>query len=203
MKNIIKLGVILMIYAGIAGLCLGWIYTKTKPKIDAQAKQEREMAIKQVMPSSAQVFEDITLADGMNVTIGYADESKAQPLGYAAIAVGGGFSSNIQTMVGFTTEFEVNAIKVFYQSETPGLGTHIEDEWFQLQFAAKTILDMVVDKDGGPLKSITGATISSRAIANSIKDLIGKLEGQPELTAPQRPTHPVTDDTTGHKPGML
>ncbi|OQX94990.1 hypothetical protein B6I21_07740, partial [candidate division KSB1 bacterium 4572_119] len=35
---------------------------------------------------------------------------------------------------------------------------------------------LAVDKDGGEIKSITGATISSRAVANSIKEGLEDLE---------------------------
>ncbi|MCD6418228.1 RnfABCDGE type electron transport complex subunit G [bacterium] len=176
MKDILKLGLTLMIYAAVAGLLLGFIYTKTKPKIDEQAKMEKEQAIKEVMPAGAAVIVEDTLSDGMIISVGYSDETKTKPVGYAAMAYGVGFSSTIKTMVGLTTDFKVNAIKVISQSETPGLGTHTQDEWFKLQFANKTVDELLVDKDGGTIKAITGATISTRAVTNSIKELILKLK---------------------------
>ena len=62
MKNILKLGLTLMIYALLAGLFLGWIYTKTKPKIDEQARLEKELAIKAVMPAEAVAFKEASIA---------------------------------------------------------------------------------------------------------------------------------------------
>ncbi len=176
MKYVIKLGLTLMIYAAIAGLLLGFIYTKTKPKIDEQARLEREQAIKEVMPPGAAVIGEDTLSNGKIISVGYADESKTKPVGYAALTAGVGFSSTIKTMVGITTDFKVNAIKVISQSETPGLGTHSQDDWFQKQFANKTIDGLLVNKDGGTIKAITGATISSRAVTNSIKKLLIELK---------------------------
>ncbi len=175
MKDIVKLGATLMIYAALAGLFLGWVYTKTAPQIAKQQRLERERAIREVMPAGATVFDEDTLPDGTVVVVGYADETKERPVGYAAVAVGAGFSSNIKTMVGLNTDLTVSAIKVLYQSETPGLGTHTQDEWFQKQFAGKGPEELLVDKDGGAIKSITGATISSRAVANSVRALVEKL----------------------------
>ena len=195
MKDIIKLGLTLMVYAAIAGLLLGFIYTKTKPKIDEQARLEREMAIKEVMPKGAVSFEEKTLSNGMTVTIGYSDEARTQPVGYAAMAYGGGFSSTIETMVGITLDFRVNAIKVISQSETPGLGTHTQDDWFQKQFAGRTTDDLLVDKDGGTVKAITGATISTRAVTNSIKELLRELKSA-EVELPHHEEPAAADSTS-------
>ena len=186
MKSIVKLGCILMIYAGIAGTLLGWVYTKTKPRIDLQAKLEREQAIREVLPDGCKVFQEDTLDDGSVVTIGYSDSTKQEVKGYAAMAIGGGFSSNIRTMVGLTPDFKVNAIKVIYQSETPGLGTHSQDDWFQKQFSGKGKDDLLVDKDGGKIQAITGATISSRAVTNSVREIIEKLSSNPKLSQNQK-----------------
>ncbi|MCD6595398.1 RnfABCDGE type electron transport complex subunit G [bacterium] len=186
MKNILKLGFILMAYAGIAGVLLGWVYTKTKPKIDLQEKLEREQAIREVLPDGIEIFEENTLDDGTVLIIGYSDDSKQNVLGYAAMAVGTGFSSNVRTMLGLTPDFKVNAIKVIYQSETPGLGTHSQDSWFQKQFSGKTKGDLLVNKDGGKIEAITGATISSRAVTNSVRELVEKLSHNPKLTRMQK-----------------
>jgi electron transport complex protein RnfG len=77
-------------------------------------------------------------------------------------------------------------IKIISQKETPGLGALCVNsepfngkKWSTLQFVGKGIGDLKVDKDGGPIVSITGATITSRAITNSIKDKLSTL--LPEL----------------------
>ena len=187
MKNILKLGFILMAYAGIAGLLLGWMYTKTKPRIEQQAKMEQEQAIKEVLPSDALVFDEIILSDSTIVFIGFSDEEKTVPVGFAVIGVKYGFSSNIKTLVGLKTDFTVTGIKVMYQSETPGLGTNVQKEWFQEQFATKNLDQLSVDKDGGDIKSITGATISSRTVTESVVEVIKNLmEHKSELPAAQK-----------------
>ncbi len=199
MKDIIKLGVILMVYSAVAGLFLGWVNNATDPKIREQKRLEIETAIKEVLPASATFFETKTFpsTDGKSqdtVFIGYSDSTKQTIIGFAAMAKGSGFSSTISTMVGLNVDMSINAIKVISQSETPGLGTKLVEPEFITQFPSKNSEQLAVDKDGGTIKSITGATISSRACTNSIKALITKLSKLPELK-PAIPDSTTSDST--------
>ena len=88
----------------------------------------------------------------------------------------------MKTMVGLDKDMKVLAIKVVDQGETPGLGANCTKEDFPARFTGKAEEEMLVDKDGGQIKSLTGATITTRAIANSIRDCIKilKTDLQPE-----------------------
>ena len=94
--------------------------------------------------------------------------------------------TTVTTVTGVDTAFKLLGIKITSQQETPGLGAKCQEirygesePWFQRQFfkeyqnqkGAKALnaLAVAVDKDGGKIHSITGATITGRAIANSIK----------------------------------
>ena len=103
-------------------------------------------------------------------------------VGYVFECVKSGYSSNIQTTVGINTKFEIEGIKITYQQETPGLGAKVEEvksgekvSWFQAQFKDKKLADLDVDKDGGAIQSVTGATISSRTVTESIDETLQKL----------------------------
>ncbi|RPH99985.1 MAG: FMN-binding protein, partial [Calditrichaeota bacterium] len=120
---------------------------------------------------------------------GYTSLEKTSLVGYAFVSAGRGYSSTIETMVGVDTSGAIIGIRVLRQVETPGLGTRVEeikygesDSWFQRQFLRKNAEVINVDKDGGDIQSITGATISSRAVTRSIvsgfKDLKAQLSPQ-------------------------
>jgi electron transport complex protein RnfG len=103
-------------------------------------------------------------------------------MGYAFKSEGNGYSSLIETMVGIDTTGKITHIKIISQKETPGLGTFSENsepftgkKWSTRQFEGKTYDQLKVDKDGGQIVSITGATITSRAITNSIKSELTAL----------------------------
>ena len=85
-------------------------------------------------------------------------------------------------MVGVDSLGAIQGMKVLKQVETPGLGTKVEeikygeeDPWFTRQFLSKQADQVAVDKDGGDIQSITGATISSRALTQSVVAAYEKL----------------------------
>lgn len=181
MKNIIIPGVILMSYGLVAGLALGLIYQVTAPKISAQEEAARLAAINEVLPE-AEVFDPDTAGEIQYLT-GYPDSTKTQPVGYVVTAFGTGFSSTIRTVVGVKPDFTINAIEIVYQSETPGLGDNAVkspeegvEPPFEVQFDTKDPDNLKVDKDGGQIESLTGATITSRAITNSVAKIVKQLE---------------------------
>ena len=91
-------------------------------------------------------------------------------------------------MVGVDTTGAIVGVQVLSQQETPGLGARIEevkygekDPWFQRQFVGKSAASVAVDKDGGEIQSVTGATISSRALSKSVIAAFGKLKTETEM----------------------
>ena len=178
--KILKPGFILMAYGLVAGLALGLINDATAPVIAKQEEAARMAAIEEVLPE-ATVFDPDTAGD-LEYISGYETEEKKSPVGYVITAYGSGFSSTIRTVVGLEPNFEVSAIEIVSQSETPGLGTRAveaeegKEPWFEVQFDDKNALALAVDKDGGNIESITGATITSRAIANSVSKAAERLK---------------------------
>ena len=132
----------------------------------------------------------------MNQTPTHKVYSKKVVVGYACIAEGEGYSSTIKTMVGVTTDGEIIGLKILSQKETPGLGARIEEvassktlkdlfrrgakkekkeekdaeekPWFQKQFIGKKPEDLYIEK----MDAITGATISSEAVIDSVREKI-------------------------------
>ncbi len=109
---------------------------------------------------------------------------KKEPGGYIFVTRGNGYSSTIETMVGVDMYGKIRNAKILFQQETPGLGAKVEEiryreteSWFTKQFKGKTVTDDIrVIKDGGNIDAVTGATISSRAVTNSINSGLVELE---------------------------
>ena len=177
MKDIIKLSLILGIFCTAAAFSLAGVNKITRPRIEMERKRVIKEALEHVLPGSKIITENKTI-DEKTYYLGYAAEDTTQrPNEFAFIAYGQGYSSRIQTMVGVNNKGIIESIEILFQQETPGLGakaTEIrpgeEKPWFQKQFAEKFAADIKVDKDGGEIVSITGATITSRAVANSIQE---------------------------------
>jgi electron transport complex protein RnfG len=182
---IIKLAFILGAFCVIAAFALGGVYESTKEKIAFEKEKVMQEALKAVLPEAKNIVKT-TSPDGKVYYRGFAtDDTKVPPLGYAVVAAGKGYSSTIQTLVSLTPDGSIKGMNVLYQLETPGLGTKAveikygeKDPWFQRQFFGKPGDNVAVEKDGGQIQSITGATITSRAIAAAIKKEVTWMKNQ-------------------------
>jgi len=176
MKDIPRFAATLTFVALIATGSLAWINEITKPKIFAQHNKELNSGLNYVLPGSESgVIVPIRENDNILYYEGYRDKAKTKLIGYAFVAEGKGYSSTIQTLVGIDSTGNIFTIKILFQKETPGLGTRCEEirsdettPWWQDQFKGMESKGVSVDKDGGEIQSITGATITSRAITSGI-----------------------------------
>lgn len=98
-------------------------------------------------------------------------------IGYAISSASRGYGGDVKVMTGVNAEDgSVIAINVYDNSgETPGLGVNTSGEKFTSQFVGLSSgTGVTVDKDAGKnpdsvaVDSVTGATISSRAVTNAV-----------------------------------
>ncbi len=202
MTNILRLSIILAIVTLIAAFVLAEIYSVTKPKIELQKKAKTREALNYVIPEAnfEPVTRDVPVKDGDGNVLyekeeiqyyrAYAEGDTNRLIGYAFKAEGNGYSSVIETMVGIDTNGVIQRIDIVSQQETPGLGAKCEDKhpfegksWTTRQFKDKTAENLKVDKDGGEIVSITGATITSRTITNSIRKELNSLKPKLNLSS--------------------
>jgi electron transport complex protein RnfG len=71
----------------------------------------------------------------------------------------------------------LQGIKIIAQQETPGLGAKIIDASFLDQFKGVAVDEVGLARDGGRIDAISGATISSSAVVEGVKDAIMKELG--------------------------
>ncbi|MFA5389314.1 MAG: RnfABCDGE type electron transport complex subunit G [Candidatus Omnitrophota bacterium] len=167
MKNILKFAFILFFVNLIAASILASTYNATKGRIEEQIRLAQEQALKQVMPEK---IADRTEAVEKDSAIKYWKAFKGdnpQVRGYIFIAKKYGYSSVIETMVGVEKDGTITGLKVISHNETPGLGAKITESPFLKQFINRDIDGLELSKNG--IHAITGATISSRALLDSIK----------------------------------
>jgi len=177
MKYYIKLGFVLFIITAIASGVLAYLNTITQPIIEENQRIAQEKARKEVLPSAVS-FEEVT----GDLTYNIGKDADDNVVGYTFVASLYGYSSDVKTMVGVNKDMIIENIKVISQAETPGLGANCENPEFQAQFSSKQKADLKVDKDGGKIVSLTGATITTRTITNSIRAAMEKLKVPTEET---------------------
>jgi len=179
----VKLAFILGMVCIAAAIALGSVYEITKERIALERERVMQEALQKVLTGTKHILRTTT-PEGKVYFRGFASEDTSiTPTEYAVVAYGKGYSSTIQTLVGVNISGKITGIAILFQQETPGLGAKAEevlygesDSWFQRQFEGKSGVNLAVDKDGGEIQSITGATISTRAITNSIQSEVEWLK---------------------------
>lgn len=169
MKYILQLGLILLTFCAVASGILAFVNSKTQPVISARKLLEEEQTRSALLPDAA-AFDMIKAVADSNFVYYAAKDSTGKVIGFAFIAEKAGYSSVVKSMVALDPEYKIISMKVIDQNETPGLGSNCTRDDFPPQFARLGYDELLVDKDGGPVKSLTGATITTRAITNSMRE---------------------------------
>jgi len=173
MKYYLKLGFILLIITAFASGILAFINSLTDPIIKINEKKQKEEARLEVHPEAV-IFDSVGVLNDEVVYIAKVEDGSI--IGYTFMAIKYGYSSDIKTMVGVKPDYSINKIKIISQAETPGLGANCGNPEFHDKFLGLSYDNLLVDKDGGNIISITGATITTRTITNSIKEALNSLE---------------------------
>ncbi len=90
-------------------------------------------------------------------------------LGYAFSQTGRGMWGDIQVVGGLDLDFKLLGLTIIEQGETPGIGARIVDPMFLDQFKGLLAEDVKLEKYGGKVDAISGASISSRAVTEIIR----------------------------------
>ena len=192
-STLVNMVVVLFAITLVAGLSLGYVNELTlEPK--AKAKLAKKMdALSVVLPDfDNNPIDDVirTLPQGAIDSIElYPAYREREFIGAAVTAASDkGYSGLVRLMVGFDTDGRIVDIAVLQQKETPGLGTKMKDERFLRQFRGEnpTAFRLEVEKDGGDVDALAGATISSRAFTEAVQQAFDTyLEKQEVLTEPK------------------
>jgi electron transport complex protein RnfG len=126
-------------------------------------------------------LEEELLAERRTVDIGAEEElllflvkRQGEVVAVALEGVGSGFGGDLGVMVGVDlASKQLAGVGVTTMSETPGVGTRVRDASFTAQFEGlpeDTVFR--VKKDGGQIDAVTGATVSSRAVASAVETAV-------------------------------
>ncbi|MFA6233553.1 MAG: FMN-binding protein [Bacteroidota bacterium] len=178
MKIIVAMLLTLSLIGVVSGGGLAMLSKWADPLIAANKKADTERAIFLVQPS-AKGYE--TVAEVKYELYRVFDEAKV-PIGYALPWEGNGFQGKIRMMIGLSVDLNtIIAIEVLEQVETPGLGTKVTEDPFRNQFKGlKAVLQVDWIKNVPPTKeneiqTITGATISSKALVAIVNDGLARM----------------------------
>ncbi|HJC36819.1 MAG TPA: FMN-binding protein [Candidatus Merdibacter merdavium] len=161
MKKIIHLTLFLAIVSAIAGGALAFANQITQPIITANAEAAEKESLIELFPGSSESdFEQIEY-DGDSKTIQKIYQYKDEALVFSMSV--SGYSEGTTFLVAIDEQGMVVNYKGMTNGDTSGLGTRVLDD--------EDFINGLIGHDAsGELDTISGATISSRAVVDGINE---------------------------------
>lgn len=183
MAEMLKTGLVLMLVALVAAMALGFVNSRTAPIIAIQKELAKQNAMNEVAaalsPGDSLAFDSLSVvglgnpysaSDDLLNIVKVSVPPDTSGVGYLFIAYGKGYSSTLQTMVAVELDGSISSTTILFQKETPGLGANVVIPSKLIEeFYGLTASECLLTKDGGGIDAMTGCTITSRAVTNSVR----------------------------------
>ncbi|BDQ32895.1 RnfABCDGE type electron transport complex subunit G [Pseudodesulfovibrio portus] len=176
MKEMIKMIVVLSLICALSGLTLATVRQATSTRIEEQVMTYVQG------PALDQIFsdhdnnpvKDRKIFDTPNGPITVFPAMKAGKLtGVAFETYGKGYGGDIGVMVGFVIDgSKLEGIGITTLKETPGLGARVVEPEYRDQFKGHSTASIALEKQGGDIAAISGATISSTGTVAAVNDAV-------------------------------
>ena len=190
-KMAVRTAIILFLFVVVFTGLLSSAYLWTLPTIQAAAAEEKMKLIDEVLPRGT--YDNDLLKDNVRVApaaeLGQDEAStlyRARRNGQLSAVVfeaaaPDGYAGRIGLLIALDTDGQLIGVRVTQHKETPGLGDYIEAKkakdkahpWIaQFDGLIPTAIaerEWKLKKDGGRFDSVTGATVSPRAVTKAIR----------------------------------
>ena len=187
MREMIKMIIVLTILACFSGGVLAYLRNGTQERIENQVLEfVKGPAVRTIFEGAENnpIADRFILKDGDVERTVFVAFYEGKPRGVAIETFGKGYGGDVGLMVGIDmNENKLMGVGVTTHAETPGMGAKAKsDPTFVAQFKEQTIDEPIkVTSDGGSINVISGATITSRAVATAAteaSELYSKMKDQ-------------------------
>lgn len=188
MKEISKLGFVLLLICAIAATALGFTNELTKDRIAENIAEANRLARIEVFPEAddfvllAQrdsdegqdpialaLMDDHAMIDDLYQAIG-----DSGVIGYVMTTKPGGYGGPIGVIIGFDLQGTITGVRVGDHTETPGLGAKAKTEVYYKQYQGLkadgniAVVKEKVAQGQNAVQAITSATITSVAVTDGV-----------------------------------
>ena len=179
----------------VAAILLLAAYNISLPARENRIREELTTKMQTILPGSTVFAQEEYTGEDANIRAVYKGET-----GYVVNTVTYGYAGNITMLIGVSNEGKVTGLQVRDMQETYGLGAKALTDWeFLAQFlnttgnvaiatsGADAFSSATQKVDGEPAEEVyvdglTGATVTSKAIARSVNSAVGFVTGADAVT---------------------
>ncbi len=188
MKDIVKLGSILLVFCLISATSLAFTNEITKPEIKKAREEANEKNIRSVFSDADEFVAHDKLAELKEEYPELQDLLVAKKggdnVGYVARIKSTGFGGDVEIIVGFDMDKKITGLRIGKHQETPGLGDKATQEPFYSQYEGMDLNKKIVvdklQKGDNQILAISAATITSTAVTTGVNNLGEIIKGLEE-----------------------
>lgn len=197
----LKLGLVLVVITAVVAVIVAYINTTTKDII-AKNNMIKQEDLVYVMAGADDVAEySVKPAEDSTIKEIYEAKAGGNTIGYVYKVTVQGYKDLVDVLVGIKTDGTIGAAKVTKLAETPGLGALVQEPKYIDQYTGKPIDDAfkvikAVPANPNEIESVSGATISSNAVASAINDAVShyKTEIKGEAVVEEPKSEPTIEN---------
>jgi len=172
--SIVKPTLILFLVCAVITGALAYVNGITKDIIQKRTEEAQEQFRQEVMSEADRFVKKDTEGKPEQVSGIYEAYSGDTLKGYVVDVVTKGYGGEMKLTVGVNTEGKVTGVVIGDNNETPGLGSKAKEPGFTGQFKEVTVNDTLSvvkqnKKSANEIETISGATITSRAVAGGVQ----------------------------------
>lgn len=132
-------------------------------------QKEMQAKMQTLLPGSTSFTQEEYTGEDTNITCVYKGQN-----GYVIGTTTAGYAGPISMLIGVSDDGYVTGLQVRAMEETFGLGAEALSDW---EFLAQFLRNEGDAEIGTNIDAITGATVTSKAIARSVNSAVGYVTG--------------------------
>ena len=164
----IVIGLKLLLISALIAAIIAFVYAVTLEQYEKNVAEQKRLAMQAIFASETLTYVE-EMPDGATSYTVYTVSENGAVVGYCVQLAASGFGGDVSLMVGYRADGSILGVQIVSHSETPGLGAKVEEEAHLSQYNGKSG-ELALDKDGGDVDAISGATISSRAVLEGVNE---------------------------------
>lgn len=153
----------------LAAVILLGLYNGLLSVRQANAEAELQAKMETLLPGSHTFTPESYTGEDTNIVSVYKGET-----GYVVATRTGGYAGDIAMLIGVSNDGYVTGLQVRNMQETYGLGAKALTNW---EFLAQFLRSEGDAEVGTNVDALTGATVTSKAIARSVNSAVGFVTG--------------------------
>lgn len=165
-NSILKIALNLTLACIISGIIIALVYANTADIAKQKQEELKNLALQSIV-QEADEYLPIKGKPGC-----YTATKGGKVIAYIVPAESKGYAGPVKLLVAVGPDNKVIRYTIIESKETPGLGDKAAQPKFADQFPGKTGAELKVNKDGGTIEAISGATITSRAVTQAVKNAV-------------------------------